>query len=100
MAPLISGILDTVEAIDILAAATIPSQIPNGGTWDLQITRILKTSIIISTYQRSVAFATSPDSAASSTYMTVECEPARLNYSANPRCDSYGQNPATLPWGP
>ncbi len=51
-------------------------------------------------YQCKTDFDTSPNSAASSTYMTVECEPARRSYSASPRCDSYGQSPSSLPWGP
>ncbi|HBO64763.1 TPA: hypothetical protein DD425_02265 [Candidatus Saccharibacteria bacterium] len=34
------------------------------------------------------------------TYVTVECESARRNYSANPRCDYYGQSGSSLPWGP
>lgn len=51
-------------------------------------------------YSCQTAFATSPQSATQTTAINVYCEPERRNYSAYPRCDSYGQDPNSLPWGP
>lgn len=51
-------------------------------------------------YSCSTAFTTSAQSPTSTTWIYLYCEAGRRTTSANPRCDSYGQNPNTLPWGP
>lgn len=51
-------------------------------------------------YSCKTDFTSSPHSDHRYTYVTVECEPARRNYSAYPRCDYYGQSGSSLPWGP
>lgn len=51
-------------------------------------------------YSCSTDFAVSPQTATTTTKVNVYCESARWSYSANPRCDNYGQSPSSLPWGP
>lgn len=51
-------------------------------------------------YSCQTAFTTSAQSPTRTSSIYVYCEAGRRSYSASPRCDSTGQNPATLPWGP
>lgn len=50
-------------------------------------------------YKCDTDFTTSPNSSTSSTYITVDCDAGRRSFSANPRCDNYGQSSSSLPWG-
>ncbi|MDN5275642.1 MAG: hypothetical protein JWN33_291 [Candidatus Saccharibacteria bacterium] len=49
-------------------------------------------------YRCMTDFNTSAWSPTITTVISITCEPARRNYT-DPRCDDWGQNRATLPWG-